>query len=1211
MGIALALATAPAASADERLRAYDARINTGAQLEQLAKAGFDVHEGRSEGVIEIIGTASQARALSKKGIDLTERTGAPASRPGTRAQQPDGSWEVWRPYFDDEYVGMEGDAERETLYEELTALAAANTDIVKPVEIGRTHLDKPILALRVTKDAREPSNPDGQRPAVLYISAQHAREWITPEMTRRLLHLFVDNYGRTGAALGTDGQPIEGIDSSELTQLVNTRELWFVVVANPDGYDHSFTPGNRLWRKNLRDNNGDGEITNLDGVDLNRNFPEHWGYDDEGSSPEPTSDTYRGPSAASEPETQAMMRLFKRSGAEFLVNYHSAAELLLYGIGWQVQTFAADDPIARALAGTDDDPAVKGAEPGAPDPYDPDVSSELYVTNGDTDDTAYERYDMISYTPEMDVADPDRGGGNSGFEFQDVEADVQQSFEKNIQFALDQARSADDPDDPESHLGNEVPDFEIDPFLVSHGDPQVVQINAKRELGPVRVHWTINGHGERSAAAPEWGGGERYGGEGVYFHRVRGVVTGTKPGDEVKVWFEAGGKRSQSFTYDVKKDTGNPVLIMAAEDYSGKGNTQEPSEDGPTEGPAYLSYYENALKANGIGYDVYDVDAEGRTAPDALGVLSHYKAVIWYTGNDLFIREPGAPGATGTSKLANDEILEVRDYLNEGGKLFYTGKYAAYGQQTGFEFNPQGQPPYCKASDTSPGTVTNCVPLSNDFLQYWLGAYVHIDAAATKEDVSTLAMSFAGGPFGSDAIELNGGDSADNQDHVYSMVTTSSILDNPVFASQRAVLFNRVPAFDPFTGTKYAAALSDDEGWQRLSRTIDLTGATAADMQFKISYDTEADYDFVIVEAHEVGKDDWTTLPDENGHTLNADVEDDHSVGSSCDINWDELHPFLVHYQTNPSKSEEAEDADCTPTGTTGTWSGATGNSSGWQDWKIDLSAYAGKKVEISISYVQDFAVSGLGVFVDDWSLTKNGAVAEQTSFEDGLGGFTAAPAPDATSALGTQKSWTSSTSVGFVEGPGVLTPDSVYFGFGFEGIQTGGQRKEVMKDVMTYLGVIKPGGQTPPPGGGGKPNPPAGGGGGGAGGGGGGTPGGGGQPPVGQPPAVLPPRIASTVLRSSRARNVYVRLRCPASTGTMCRGQLRLQSGNLVLSQRTFTTTADRYTPVRLRLTRSAYRKLVRRGQMRASVVLLTRGADGRLRRAQRRLSVLPPRRR
>ena len=82
--------------------------------------------------------------------------------------------------------------------------------------------------------------------------------------------------------------------------------------------------------------------------------------------------------------------------------------------------------------------------------------------------------------------------------------------------------------------------------------------------------------------------------------------------------------------------------------------------------------------ANGIAYDVYDVDANGRTAPDNLGVLSHYDAVIWYTGDDVVTREPGwGPG--NASRLAMQEIHEIRDFMNEGGRVLYTGQRA--GQQ--------------------------------------------------------------------------------------------------------------------------------------------------------------------------------------------------------------------------------------------------------------------------------------------------------------------------------------------------------------------------------------------------------------------------------------------------------------------------------------------------------------------------------------------------
>ena len=63
------------------------------------------------------------------------------------------------------------------------------------------------MALKVTKNAR--TIADGSRPAVLYSSLQHAREWISGEVNLRLLQYLVDNYNK----------------DAEVTNLVNTREL--------------------------------------------------------------------------------------------------------------------------------------------------------------------------------------------------------------------------------------------------------------------------------------------------------------------------------------------------------------------------------------------------------------------------------------------------------------------------------------------------------------------------------------------------------------------------------------------------------------------------------------------------------------------------------------------------------------------------------------------------------------------------------------------------------------------------------------------------------------------------------------------------------------------------------------------------------------------------------------------------------------------------
>ena len=297
-------------------------------------------------------------------------------------------------------------------------------------------------------------------------------------------------------------------------------ELWFVPVANPDGYDYTFTEGNRLWRKNLRDNDGDGEITGFDGVDLNRNFPYRWGYDNEGSSPVPTSETYRGPAPASEPETRALDGLMRRIGFAFLVNYHSAAELLLYGIGWQVATPTPDDLLYETLAGDDANPAVPG--------YDPDIAAELYTTNGETTEHAHNRYGTLAFTPEMatcetaSAVDPDDAyepeDCESIFIFPDSEALVQAEFEKNLPFALAVAQSAPDPDDPVSVVGRTAPDFAVDSFAISYGDPQPVAVTARRDLRNLAMNYSINGGRDLRVPVREWRGGERYGDEAdVYY----------------------------------------------------------------------------------------------------------------------------------------------------------------------------------------------------------------------------------------------------------------------------------------------------------------------------------------------------------------------------------------------------------------------------------------------------------------------------------------------------------------------------------------------------------------------------------------------------------------------------------------------------------------------------------------------------------------------
>ncbi|MET7333858.1 M14 family zinc carboxypeptidase [Nonomuraea sp. NPDC005650] len=952
----------------------------------LREKGFDVVQQQNKGAQEHIElTAAQAD------LDALRKLGhkpEPVRNPQGQTQleaakaQAAGGYTVWKSYSAPGGIA-----------DQLKAIANANKDLVKLQSIGRTLKGQDILAVKVTTGAR--LLPDGIKPSTLYSATQHAREWIATEVDLRLLKHVIAN-------------------RAALKDLLNKTELWFVPVANPDGYDFTFTEGNRLWRKNLRDVNGDGKITVGDGVDPNRNFPTNFHYDEEGSSSIPSSETYRGTGPASEPETRAMDGLLRRIGFEMQLNYHSYGPLLLYPSGFQIATETADNPIYEAITGNDAKPAVPG--------FDPDLGAELYTTNGDTNDHAHRQYGTLSWTPELD-----EGCDGCGFVFPDDEALVQGEFEKGLPFALDVAKSAVNPAEPVNHLGNTAPDFEIDPFEVSCGKDQVVQVNAKRKLGPVLLNYQVNGGRTKTVPTGEWKGGERYGsGYDRYYHRLRGKITGTKPGDKVKVWFASIGRKSADFTYTVAADIGGKVLILATEDVTGLSPAQ-----GVTEAK-YADEYAAALTAAGYTSDVYDMDKMGRRAPHPLGVLSHYKAVVWETGDDIIPRSPGQVGGT-TSKGGVDTELAVRNYLNEGGKLLHAGKYPSFAaNNNGAYYYQPDQPaqPECTVPDDPP-----CIPVFNDFQQYWLGAYVFFDDAGTDQNTGQpFALTGNGGRFQGFNATIEPG-------HTNSFVATSAILPAqqfPLFASSAQVKWARPGGpFDPHSGAWDVYSGIADVSWKRLTKTIDLTGRTGGELTFWTSYDTENTWDYLAVEAHTAGGDDWTTLPDANGHTTQE-------TGSSCDPpsggdGWRTIHPFTERYQG----------PNCESTGTTGAWNAATGNSAGWQQWKIDLTPYAGKQVELSVSYISDWGTQGAGVFLDDFAVTLDGVTTEQTSFESDLGGWTVGAPPEGTSP--SINNWFRTDQV-FEEGAGIVTKDTVYLGFGAESVTDAATRADLVKRSMKHL---------------------------------------------------------------------------------------------------------------------------------------------------------------
>jgi len=183
--------------------------------------------------------------------------------------------------------------------------------ITQKYSIGTSHESRTIWAVKISDNP----NINEDEPKVGFDALVHARE---PQSMATLMYYMwylLQNYG-------TD---------PEVTYLVNNREIYCVPCFNPDGYEfnRSTDPnGGGMWRKNRRNNVGSY------GVDLNRNFGYQWGYDNIGSSPTPSSETYRGPSAFSEPECQAIRDLAALKSYKTYFNMHTFGGYILYPWGY-------------------------------------------------------------------------------------------------------------------------------------------------------------------------------------------------------------------------------------------------------------------------------------------------------------------------------------------------------------------------------------------------------------------------------------------------------------------------------------------------------------------------------------------------------------------------------------------------------------------------------------------------------------------------------------------------------------------------------------------------------------------------------------------------------------------------------------------------------------------------------------------------------------
>jgi hypothetical protein len=376
----------------------------GVRAESLSAKGFDV-VGIENGTPLVVVAAAERARLQSLGYNASERsvTGVSSQRglalQLTRAR-------VYRSY-DDPQRGIRAF---------IDSLARVNTRISLDT-IGRSYEGRPMLAVKIGPKGDSPT-----RPNVLFMATYHAREWAATEMALRLI-----------TYLATSPSSNARVDS-----LLQTRDIWIIPVANPDGYQYTFA-ADRLWRK-TRSPQGGGAF----GVDMNRNHRANWGLDNLGSSNDPFSEIYRGPLPASEIEVRNIESFHAAHPPVVAVSYHTFAGLLLFPPGATSGPLSADLPVYRTLAGTNLHSAVSDHLPGSVRTfYSPNSAWTLYPTNGEYNDWAAQQYGTIGFTPE--ITSGYGLGGYFGFDFPDDETQLAQLFQDNLPFALDVIESARDP----------------------------------------------------------------------------------------------------------------------------------------------------------------------------------------------------------------------------------------------------------------------------------------------------------------------------------------------------------------------------------------------------------------------------------------------------------------------------------------------------------------------------------------------------------------------------------------------------------------------------------------------------------------------------------------------------------------------------------------------------------------------------------------------
>ncbi|KAM6945666.1 carboxypeptidase B2 [Aplochiton taeniatus] len=259
----------------------------------------------------------------------------------------------------------------EDIYHWINRTAQENPDRVKVLLIGSSYEKRPLFVLKLSGHERP------NKRAMWIDCGIHAREWIAPAFCLWFVHYALVSYQQ----------------NSEITRMLNNMDIYVLPVMNPDGYKFTWTPRNRMWRKNRSQRKN----SSCFGADLNRNFDANWCT--QGASDQPCDDTYCGQFPESEPESEAVANFLRshKDTVKLYLSIHSYSQMLLFPYSYTYDLAPNHDELLELVR----EAAMKikryyrnSYTVGA-------GASTIYLAPGGSDDWAYNQGIRYSFTFEL------------------------------------------------------------------------------------------------------------------------------------------------------------------------------------------------------------------------------------------------------------------------------------------------------------------------------------------------------------------------------------------------------------------------------------------------------------------------------------------------------------------------------------------------------------------------------------------------------------------------------------------------------------------------------------------------------------------------------------------------------------------------------------------------------------------------------------------